>query len=294
MYCFARRPRISAFTLIELLVVISIIALLVSILLPSLGAARKAAETAACSSNLRQFGLALNMYADQADGYFPPRSLNMPGDESVGFKWLGPTYRMTAIDLLPRATAEYKPISIKHCPSLVNSGKPIRYESSDDNNFSNFIYDEEVVGQYNQGNWQKETFRSHQVRQPSNSFGAADCRVRLDNNQDGVEDDPVCQNQTIGNRENNNIPGTSIVHTGSDQGMSYPEWVLPGLEYKEFRHQGGSNFVFLDGHGETRTFSFSNGPAPHYTKGTTNPYGVYDRIGGYGWYKLNHFQHHVP
>ena len=53
-----------AFTLIELLVVISIIALLIAILLPALGAAREAARASACSSNLRQIGIATFLYGN--------------------------------------------------------------------------------------------------------------------------------------------------------------------------------------------------------------------------------------
>ena len=59
------------FTLIELLVVVSIIALLVSILLPALGRAREQAKSVICLSNVRQYGLAVYLYVDEHDGSFP-------------------------------------------------------------------------------------------------------------------------------------------------------------------------------------------------------------------------------
>jgi len=59
----ARSPRIRGFTLIELLVVIAIISLLISILLPALGEARKTGRATICSTNLRQFGTATAAYA---------------------------------------------------------------------------------------------------------------------------------------------------------------------------------------------------------------------------------------
>src|ERR1700693_563908 len=64
-----RKPR--AFTLVELLVVIGIIALLVSILLPALTKARRAANTIVCSSNLRQILMAMQSYVSQNNGYIP-------------------------------------------------------------------------------------------------------------------------------------------------------------------------------------------------------------------------------
>lgn len=63
--------RKAGFTLVELLVVIGIIALLISILLPSLARARQSATALSCLSNLRQIGTALYMYADDHQGFLP-------------------------------------------------------------------------------------------------------------------------------------------------------------------------------------------------------------------------------
>ena len=59
------------FTLVELLVVIGIIALLISILLPSLNRAREMSNRIKCSSNLRQIGQAMQLYANENGGDFP-------------------------------------------------------------------------------------------------------------------------------------------------------------------------------------------------------------------------------
>jgi prepilin-type N-terminal cleavage/methylation domain-containing protein len=59
----------AGFTLIELLVVIAIIAILAALLLPALSSAKSAAQSAQCKSNLKQLGLALNMYVNDFHCY---------------------------------------------------------------------------------------------------------------------------------------------------------------------------------------------------------------------------------
>src|SRR5947208_12186904 len=75
----AHHPYRRSFTRVELLVVLSILGLLASMLLPVVNRARERSNRIKCASNLKQIGLALNMYSNnERNGSFP-RTLFSPG-----------------------------------------------------------------------------------------------------------------------------------------------------------------------------------------------------------------------
>jgi type II secretory pathway pseudopilin PulG len=70
-----------AFTMIDVLVSITVVAILISIMLPTLGRVNETARRAVCQSNIRQIGLGMIMYADDWKGQLPPSQF-IPGSNS--------------------------------------------------------------------------------------------------------------------------------------------------------------------------------------------------------------------
>jgi len=88
MHALDSNTRRRAFTLIELLVVIGIIAILVSILLPTLRSVRRQANLLQCSSNMRQVATAMIMYIQDNKGKHPPAGIPpLPGILPEGWWW---------------------------------------------------------------------------------------------------------------------------------------------------------------------------------------------------------------
>ncbi len=181
-----------AFTLIELLVVMTIISILASMLLPSLGRAKDKAYAIECVNNVRQLGLAMQMYADDSNDHLPTAHGLVPWSGTAPEPWLHVLlsyYSNTNILACPSLSRKYNHSSFNYFmgahaayidafgrPASVNMRSlnfPSQYILSGDANYPFQAWDADPV------NYTNDTLFAEQYSPPPSFtiFGSTFCSV---------------------------------------------------------------------------------------------------------------------
>lgn len=227
--CRAAFPR-SAFTLIELLVVVVIIAILAALLLPTLSRAKRRSHQAACLSNLKQIGIAFEIYLDDHESRFPDRrdlKSSLPDGYRPWTSWPPSDPRGGwAATVLQNSGAAFP---IWSCPAAITSIAGNAVQSAQ----SLAMTSNAPVSRY----WLWRFDRTDDPVPLDNFWGKSPTTI--------VADLRIANNPTVG------IPnGPAEVELVVDPYFpaTIPT-VLPELRGRTI-HPGGRNRSFLDGHGQ--------------------------------------------
>ena len=201
------------FTLIELLVVIAIIALLMGILMPALRKVREQGKDVICRNNLRQIGIAANLYAE-ANNMLIPRSAEWSAGIEPWFQLFMPYLSQKDID------GDYRSVDIFRCPSYPDKEQTVCY----------------VVNGWTSDNSVRGRSRLTDCRRPGSIIYLAD-------NEDGP------WRTIIKNASDRDVTRCDVFRPehlpGSDS-----EGVTGGRRVARARHKSGCNCLFLDWHVE--------------------------------------------
>jgi prepilin-type processing-associated H-X9-DG protein/prepilin-type N-terminal cleavage/methylation domain-containing protein len=236
-----RFSRTSAFTLVELLVVIGIIALLISILLPALSAARSEASKVKCLAQLRELGNVTQQYANDNKGKIP-RDYNYngqyrgdPPNAGAHLLWAECFASYFGVDLpqkLPDSSDRdvllapvFLKIKIYQCPAKPRATQPISYGTTSWNQASDDGTDSPLPTGEGQ-----PMMKITSIRYPAQIVYMTEVTQRLpDNNFDryDIKDHTCLAYDPIGVKNTN---------TGNIRCLD------------DDRHRGMANIMYLDGH----------------------------------------------
>ncbi len=271
----ATRSRKRAFTLIELLVVIGIISLLAGILLPVLSKAKNQAKGRSCLNNGRQLMLAMTMYANDNNDFYPPNPDD--GNTIPGHNWCsGEAGIGQPAEFDPDLLADQSRslliaylagvVSLFHCPADMRQGL---YQGTNAGLIGKFVPAartfsmSQAVGTICPGFDATGPGGQHGITH-SNAPTLSVNGPWLNDKDNHWRDSPW---HTYGKTTSAILPGPSMLWVLVDEdprelndaafafGMQAPKWIdLPG-----YYHNGGCGFAFADGHSESHEWI---GPTP--------------------------------